>query len=201
MELTPSDLFPLFASGSIQRINVIGTSGSGKSTLARSLAQRLSFPYVEMDTLFWEKNWQQKLDPQFFQELERAIAGRQWILDGNYSRTIPLKWQDVDLIIWLDYSFLHTLTRAVRRAIHRAYTQVELWEGTGNRESFRRSFLQKESIIWWTVTTHKKVRQRNLEILRADKFAHLRFLRLTSPADAGLFLENIPCRKESSFAR
>jgi adenylate kinase family enzyme len=201
MEISPADLLPLFANGTIQKINVIGTSGSGKSTLARALAKRLQFPYVEMDQLFWEKNWQQKADPLFFRDVERALARANWVLDGNYSRTIPLKWQNVDLVIWLDYSFSRTLYQALKRAIHRAYTQVELWEGTGNKESFRRTFLQKESIVWWTITTHQKVRLRNQEILRSPKFAHLRFLRLASPAQTQEFFQNIPCATESSFAR
>lgn len=49
------------------RVNIIGTSGSGKSTLARRLSEKLAIPYVEMDALFWLKDWQERADSDFFQ--------------------------------------------------------------------------------------------------------------------------------------
>ncbi|AIM21016.1 adenylate kinase-like kinase [Serratia sp. SCBI] len=42
------------------------------------------------------------------------------MLDGNYSRTQPIKWREVDYILWLDYGFGRTLWQAVRRACRRA---------------------------------------------------------------------------------
>jgi len=38
---------------------------------------------------------------------------------GNYTRTIPIKWERVELVVWLDYSFPKTLafTRAIKRSI------------------------------------------------------------------------------------
>lgn len=48
------------------RVNIIGTSGSGKSTFARRLSEKLAIPYVEMDALFWLKDWQERADADFF---------------------------------------------------------------------------------------------------------------------------------------
>ena len=123
------------------KINVVGTSGSGKSTLARQLAERLDVPYIEMDRLYWRPEWQGTPDDAFPARLEQALAeaGEGWVLDGNYSRTQPIKWREVDYILWLDYGFGRTLWQAVRRACRRAASKRELWPGTGNRESFRRS--------------------------------------------------------------
>ncbi|GKW15514.1 hypothetical protein PEC301937_14630 [Pectobacterium carotovorum subsp. carotovorum] len=69
------------------RVNIIGTSGSGKSTLARRLSEKLAIPYIEMDALFWLKNWQERTDADFFQRLESALEPESWVLDGNYNRT------------------------------------------------------------------------------------------------------------------
>ncbi|WP_230425695.1 shikimate kinase [Spartinivicinus ruber] len=41
----------------MKKINVICTSGSGKSTFAKILAQQLNYSYIEMDSVFWSKNW------------------------------------------------------------------------------------------------------------------------------------------------
>lgn len=124
------------------KINVVGTSGSGKSTLARQLAERLGVPYIEMDRLYWRPEWQGTPDDAFLARVEQTLAeaGEGWVLDGNYSRSQPIKWREVDYILWLDYGFCRTLWQAVRRACRRAASKSELWPGTGNRESFRRSF-------------------------------------------------------------
>ena len=154
------------------RINVIGTSGTGKSTFAKKLSLALDIPYIEMDKIFWLPNWTEPTNEIFFEHLKHALEESAWVLDGNYTRTIPIKWQQVDLVIWLDYSFPRTLFQAIRRACQRAWTREELWEGTGNRETFRNSFFSKGSIIWWTITTHGKVRKKYESYMKETKFSH-----------------------------
>lgn len=147
------------------KINVVGTSGSGKSTFSRKLAQVLKFPYIEMDRIFWQPNWQEPSNEKFFKDLEIALNQEKWVLDGNYTRTIPIKWKNVETIIWLDYSFTRTIFQAVKRAVQRSISKEEFWEGTGNTESFRRIFFSKESIIWWSIKTHSKVKKNIKNIL------------------------------------
>ncbi|AXX21787.1 adenylate kinase [Serratia sp. SRS-8-S-2018] len=175
------------------KINVVGTSGSGKSTLARQLAERLDVPYIEMDRLYWRPEWQGTPDGAFLARLEQTLAeaGGGWVLDGNYSRTQPIKWREVDYILWLDYGFCRTLWQAARRAYRRAASKSELWPGTGNRESFRRSFFSRESIVLWTIRTYSKNRRKYLaEMARTDIGG--RFKRLRSPRQAADFLRTLP---------
>ena len=167
-----------------KRINVIGTSGSGKSTFAKRLATALNYPYVELDRIYWEPNWTAATDTKFFSDLAAQISCEEWILDGNYSRTTEIKWEKADMVIWLDFSFPRTLAQAVFRAIRRSASQQELWPGTGNRESFRKSFLSRKSIIWWTITTHFKVRKKYLTYMQSGKYPHIRFIRLRSHSEA-----------------
>lgn len=105
------------------------------------------------------------------------------MLDGNYSRTQPIKWREVDYILWLDYGFGRTLWQAVRRACRRAASKRELWPGTGNRESFRRSFFSRESIVLWTVRTYAKIGENTAEMAGAGRC----FIRLRSPRQAADF--------------
>lgn len=175
----------------ISRVNVIGTSGSGKSTFSKKLAEALQFPFIEMDKIFWGPKWKWPSDQDFFANLKTALDKPNWVLDGNYTRTVPIKWEKIDLVIWLDYSFSITLLQAVKRAARRAWTKEELWEGTGNRESFRKSFFSKDSIIWWTITTHKNVRQKYVNYLVDPKFAHIKFIRLRNHKEAEIFLKTI----------
>ena len=48
------------------RINVIGTSGSGKSTFSSELSKALSIKHIEMDKVFWGKDWYWPSDDEFF---------------------------------------------------------------------------------------------------------------------------------------
>ncbi len=169
-------------------VNVIGTSGSGKSTFCKSLSKVMGHPHIEMDKIFWGPNWHWPSDDVFFQNLRQAISGDKWILDGNYTRTLPIKWERVEMVIWLDYSFTTTLYQAAVRAFRRALSGEEIWEGTGNRESFRKSFLSKDSIILWTIKTHRSTRIKYESYLKNPKFAHINFVRLKNKQEAKAFL-------------
>ncbi|MDF7760629.1 shikimate kinase [Kosakonia cowanii] len=173
------------------RINIIGTSGSGKSTLGKRLARQLDVPYIDMDTLYWRPDWQGTPDEELYARLEQILQQPGWVLDGNYNRSREIKWRNVDLIIWIDYSFWRTLRQAVLRAIKRAWHKKELWPGTGNRESFRRAFLSRESIILWTIKTWRSNRLRYAQDMADPRYQHLRFVRLTSPQQADEFLATL----------
>ena len=174
------------------KVNVIGTSGSGKSTLARGISQKLNIPYIELDALFWRADWQGTPDEQFFARLEEKMAASDsWVIDGNYKRTQPVKWRNIDLIVWVDYSFGRTLFQAVKRAATRAWGGQEIWPGTGNYETFRKSFFSRESIILWTLKTYRKNRRQYEALLRDPAWQHVRFVRLRSPQQTEVFLSDL----------
>lgn len=175
----------------MKRINVIGTTGSGKSTFSKSLADKLGHPYIQMDQLFWKPNWQEPTDDEFFPKVTEAVSAETWVLDGNYTRTNPIKWQYVDTIIWLDYSYSRNLFQLSKRTLSRTLSNRELWTGTGNRESFRKSFMSKDSIFVWFFKTYKKNKIRYAELTEVKEMKHITFIRLQSPKDARTFIENI----------
>ncbi len=175
----------------MKRINVIGTSGSGKSTFSNMLASKLKYPYLEMDAIFWKSNWQESSDEEFFANLTERLGDELWVLDGNYNRTAEIKWARADTIIWVDYSFSRTILQSVKRALIRIMTKQELWGKTGNVESFKKSFLSKDSIILWTLKTYKKNRVRYTELLNNPKYSHIEFVRVTSPKKAKAFINEL----------
>ena len=184
------------------KINVIGTSGSGKSTVARGISQKLNIPYIQLDALFWCADWQGTPDALFFAKIEETLAGKSdWVIDGNYKRTQSIKWRDVDTIIWVDYSFMRTLYQAVRRAAVRAWQQDEIWAGTGNRETFRKSFFSRDSIILWTLKTYQKNRRQYEALLTDTHWQHVRFVRLRSPKETQLFLSDLSLLQASQGSR
>lgn len=180
-----------FRRKAMKKINVVGTSGSGKSTFSRMLAKKLGYRYLEMDAMFWKPNWQESTDEEFFTKLKSCLSQDAWVLDGNYNRTVAIKWADIDQVIWIDYSFPRTVYQAIKRAFIRSITQTELWDDTGNIETFRKSFFSRDSIIIWTLKTYKRNRVRYTEMFNDPKYNHIEFVRLTSPKMAKKFIDEL----------
>ena len=178
-----------------RRINVIGPSGSGKSTFSRQLAALLNVEYIEMDSIHWLPNWENLDDEAFCAALDSRLKGDAWVLDGNYSRTQPVKWKNVECVIWLNLSFARTTARIVWRSIKRAMDKKELWAGTGNTESFRQSFLTRDSVILWSVQSYHRHPQRFAEFTKDPALSHIKFVRLRSPTAVRKFLAGVASTK------
>lgn len=181
----------------MNRINVVGTSGSGKSTFSALLARELKCPHIEMDQLFWKSNWQESSDEEFFSRLEERLTLERWVLDGNYNRTRDIKWRNVDTVVWVDYSLWRTIFHAVTRALKRSIAGKELWPNTGNKETLKKSFFSKDSIILWTLKTYHSNRDRYVSDMEDPRYQHIRFVRLTTPAQARRFLCGLSASDEN----
>lgn len=172
------------------RINVVGTSGSGKTALSRRIAEKLSIPHIEMDRLFWGPDWYGPADDEFFPRLEEELSQDSWVLDGNYTRTPFLKWKNIDMVIWVDFSFPRTIVQAIKRALSRVVTKEELWPGTGNRESIKQLF-SSDSIVLWTIKSYKKNRRKYLDMMNDKQYEHIRFVRITSLKEVDEFVSSL----------
>ncbi len=172
------------------KINVVGTSSSGKTIFCKKLSNILSMPHIEMDALFWGPNWQIPNEEEFFSKLRLALRESNWILDGNYSKTRPIKWENATTVIWLDYSFPRILYQAFNRAFTRIITRKELWPDTGNRETVRKLF-SKDSIVLWTIKSYRKNKIRYEAIFKSDDYPTIHFIRLKSPKEVDLFLSKV----------
>lgn len=173
-------------------INVIGTTGSGKSTFARQLAQKQQLQYIELDNLLWLDNWQESSNKALLIKLKIAVEGAEtgWVLDGLYTRTVPMIMERVDTVIWLDYSFSVNLHRLTKRTLGRVISQKKLWEDSNNRESLK-MMLSKESIFVWLFKSYPKNRKKYLALMQNPDYQHIQFIRLTSPKQAAEFLQQI----------
>ena len=87
----------------MERILIIGCSGSGKSTLARALGEKIGLPVIHLDQLWWQTGWQNVTMAEFDSRLAMALNMDQWIIDGNYSRTMEARLTKCDTVIYLDF--------------------------------------------------------------------------------------------------
>ena len=180
-----------------ERIVVVGSTGAGKSVLARELAARIGAPHVELDALHFAEDWVEVPDEVFTERTAAATEGGAWVVDGNYSAVMrDLAWDRAQTLVWLDYPFLVSGWRLLRRTVLRSVRREELWQG--NRESFRRSFMSREPILLWFLRTFRR-RRRQYEAAMADPAnAHLTFVRLRTPREAERWLAGIRRREGAS---
>ena len=174
-----------------KRFIVVGTSGSGKTTLARQIAQKLSIQHIELDSLNWDANWIQPPTEELIKRVQDALvqAGDTWTIDGNYSRVREIVWQQADTIIWLDYPRWLVYWRIITRTIKRVFLRQELW--SGNRETFKNSFLSKDSVIWWAHTTYSKRKVLYSNLINSGEYSHVNFLHFTSPQQTQNWLNSL----------
>ena len=97
-------------------------------------------------------------------------------------------WARADTVVFLDLPRRTVMRRVVLRTLRRVAGRMELWNG--NRERWR-NFLTldpAESVIVWAWRTHGQNRSRYAAAAADPAFAHLRFVRLTSPRAVRRFL-------------
>ena len=173
----------------MERVVVVGTSCSGKTTLARQLSRALGSAHTELDAIHWKPGWQERPVDEVRQMASEAASGERWVMDGNYRSVRDIVWGRATTVVWLNYPFRVVLWRALSRTTRRVITQEELF--SGNRESFRQSFLSRDSIILWAITSHRRVRQEYRRILDGGEFPHLRVIELRRPAAARALLASL----------
>ncbi len=168
------------------RVVVIGSSCAGKSTFARALAASRGCALIELDELYWAPAWTPKPPAEFLRLVEQASAGEHWVAAGNYGLARERLWGRATTIVWLNFGLPRVFWRGLRRTVARVASGEELFQG--NRESFRQSFLSRESILWWILSTFHR-RRREFEALRdAGTFAHLRWCEARTPHEADALL-------------
>ncbi|MDO8976569.1 hypothetical protein [Reyranella sp.] len=174
----------------MQRVAVFGTTGSGKSWLAERLGERAGLRVIELDALFWGRDWQPAPVDLFRHRVERETRDDGWIVVGNYGQVRDLVWRPADTLIWLDLPLPLVMGRLLRRTVKRAVTREELW-GTGNRETLANAFLSRNSILLYALKTHRSNRERfakECEALAGEK----RVVRLRSQRDVERFVLSPP---------
>ncbi len=175
----------------MNKIIVVGVTGSGKSTVSKKLSQKLGLPYIQLDFLFWKPDWEQSQDEEFFEKIQKALDQKSgWVIDGNYGRTNHLTWKEADTVVWIDLPFWLVFYQSLSRTLMRALTMKELWEGTGNRESFFRMF-SKDSILLWLFKTYSSTNARYEARMSDPAYQHLRFYRLRSRREVNRFLNQV----------
>lgn len=163
-----------------KRILIIGSGGAGKSTFAKALSRKTGLPLIHLDSVYWRENWQPLSKEEFDEALEALLAKDEWIMDGNYNRTLPRRLECADYAVYLDFHPLVCVTGVLKRVI-RYYGKTRPDMGPGCPEKFDFSFLK------WVYTFRKTHRAKYLSILES---CGKDYVILRKRKELGLFLKS-----------
>ena len=172
-----------------RRIHVTGISGSGKTTVAGRIAGRLGIPYIELDALHWQPNWQLPQLEDFRAKVAAALAPEAWVLEGNYRKVQDLIWPRAQQVIFLDLPLALTLWRLMRRTVGRSLRNEVLW--AGNRENLWTTFFTRESLIYYALRVRKRLKQRFEQDRQDPNLRHIEFLRLSSDREISAYIQSL----------
>ena len=142
----------------MKKVIVIGCSGSGKSTLARQLGEITGLPVVHLDKLWWRPGWETVSRDEFDILHQAAMNEPSWIMDGNFSRTLPERVEKCDTVIYLDFNRI-ACTMGVLKRVFSSLGKVRPDMGEGCPERFDWEFLT------WVWNFNRKNRNKTYELL------------------------------------
>lgn len=124
----------------MKRVLIVGSAGAGKSTFSRRFAPVVGLPLVHLDQEFWQSGWVESERPDFDKRLSDILARDEWVIEGSYHRTLPMRLARADTVIHLDYRRMLRMVRIAKRVIT-SYGKVRFDMADGCPEKVDLSFL------------------------------------------------------------
>ena len=86
----------------MKKVIVIGCPGSGKTTFSEKLNKCIGLPLYHLDAI-WHKSDRTHISRQDFDKrIVEIFAEPEWIIDGNYKRTIETRLKQCDTVFLFD---------------------------------------------------------------------------------------------------
>lgn len=145
----------------MRRIVIIGVMGSGKSTFTNKLGILLKRPVIHLDREYFLPGWKEKYSKEGWEDFQKELIKKdEWIIDGNYKRTIDLRIEAADTIIFFDFP----KWVCVFRVFKRVFDHTPLFdkpEGTKQKVSF--------GLLKFIITYPKKSMRNKLKSYKNSK--------------------------------
>lgn len=87
----------------MEKVIIIGCPGAGKSTFARKLKEKTGLPLFYLDMIWHKEDGTNISRDEFDGKIKEIMKKEQWILDGNYIRTLEMRLKECDTVFLLDY--------------------------------------------------------------------------------------------------
>ena len=99
----------------MNKIIIIGCPGSGKTTFAKKFSDKTGLPLFHLDAIWHKPDRTHITRDEFVSRLDAIMARDEWIIDGNYSRTIERRIAASDTVILFDLPTEQCIDGAISR--------------------------------------------------------------------------------------
>lgn len=99
----------------MKKIIIIGCPGSGKTTFAQRLHEKTGLPLYFLDAIWHRPDKTHISREEFDLRLSEILEKDEWIVDGNYSRTLEVRIVACDTVILFDLETDVCLSGAMSR--------------------------------------------------------------------------------------
>lgn len=162
-----------------ERIIVIGSPGAGKSTFSRRLKDVTQIPLYYLDMIHHKPDRTEVRAEEFDARLQEILTEKQWIIDGNYQRTLEWRLSKCDTVILFDLP-TETCLAGAKARIGKKREDLP-WVET--EEDLQDGF--EQSIIEF----REKKRPEIMQLL--EKYSHKEIITFKSREDADIYLEKL----------
>ena len=97
------------------RVLVIGSPGAGKSTFSRKLRDKTGLPLYYLDLIFHNPDRTTVSREEFDEKLSHVLQLDQWIIDGNYLRSLSVRFEKCTDVFFFDLPVEQCLDGAAAR--------------------------------------------------------------------------------------
>ena len=167
----------------MDRVLIIGCSAAGKSTVARELGKTLRIEVIHLDKLLWKPGCNLTRETEEPQVVRELLGRPRWIMDGNYTASLPMRLAAADTVVFIDYPRPLCLMRAIKRLLTFAgRTRPDM--GAACPERLDWNFFRW---IWRYPRDERPQLLRHLEM----HGSRARIVTLTSPKETDRWLEQV----------
>lgn len=164
------------------KIIVIGCPGAGKSTFSKKLKDKLKVPLFHLDMLFHNADGTHISTEELEEKVQKIFdENEEWIIDGNYQRTLETRFKECDTVYFLDYPLEVCLAGAESR-VGKKRDDIP-WVEEKLNDEFRQVILNfpKEKLphIYELIEKYKK--DKKIIILKSRDEAEKYLLKLINP--------------------
>lgn len=146
----------------MNKIVVIGGNGSGKTTFAKILGNQLNIPVTHMDKICRTDNWQRANEDVIRKTLTSIMSAPKWIIDGNDTKTLPLRLKKCDTVFYFDFNTITCFYGVLKRTFANYGKHRDDVGGENNIEKFD---MAKITFLKEIINFNRKNRKRYYEMI------------------------------------
>lgn len=87
----------------MRKVIVVGSPGAGKSVFSQKLQNITNIPLYHLDMLYHKEDGTHISKEELEEKLKNIFKEENWIVDGNYQRTLELRLKECDTVFLLDF--------------------------------------------------------------------------------------------------